>query len=66
MERDYGEFNEEELDSVLGGLAHAPAEEKALENSDNYRKKMIDELKREKEKIEQANMELESNGRGRR
>lgn len=64
MERDYDEFNEEELDNVLGGISHELAVEKALEYS--YKQTMIEELKREKEILEQSSMEFDKNGRGRK
>lgn len=49
----FTEFNENELDNVIGGNSEGMGEEFALKNYQLFREKQIDELKREKEKLQQ-------------
>ena len=54
------ELNEEELDKVLAGNLHQMSEESALKNPNLFRDKQIEELKKEKERLESyADVDLE-------
>ena len=60
MEKQLGELTEEELQNALSGIKYEQATEKALEHPNIYRKKMIDELKKEKEILIQAAQNTQS------
>lgn len=49
------ELNEEQLESVLAGNLKGMGEEFALDNEELFRKKQIEELKKEKELLEALN-----------
>lgn len=49
------ELNEEQLDNVLAGNLKGMNEEFALDNEELFRKKQIEELKKEKELLETLN-----------
>jgi len=46
------ELKQEELDNVLAGNSQGMSEETALNNPNLFRDKQIEELKKEKEKLE--------------
>lgn len=46
------ELRQEELDNVLAGNSQGMSEETALNNPNLFREKQIEELKKEKEKLE--------------
>lgn len=46
------ELNEEELKNVMAGNVQGMSEEKAIENTDLFRKEKIEQLKQEKEELE--------------
>ena len=45
------ELSLNELDNIIGGVTKEVATDKALEQPESYRQKMIDELKQEKEEL---------------
>lgn len=65
MEKQLGELTEEELQNALSGIKYEQATEKTLEHPNIYRKKMIDELKKEKEILIQAAQNTQSTKKNR-
>lgn len=55
------ELSLNELDNILGGANKEASTERALENPQLYRQKMIESLKQEKEKLERMNEETNVN-----
>lgn len=49
------ELKQEELDKVLAGNSQGISEESALNNQNLFRDKQIEELKKEKERLENLN-----------
>ena len=49
------ELKQEELDKVLAGNSKGMSEETALNNTNLFRKKQVEELKKEKEILENLN-----------
>lgn len=58
-------FSEEELDNLFGGIPQAAIQDKVLENPQLYRQSKIEELKQEKEQLEQIINQQQNNGRTR-
>lgn len=50
------ELKQEELDNVLAGNTQGMSEQSALNNPNLFRDKQIEELKKEKEKLESLNV----------
>ena len=59
------EFIAEELDNLFGGIPQAAIQDKVLENPQLYRQSKIEELKQEKEQLEQILNQQQNNGRTR-
>ena len=58
-------FSEEELDNLFGGMHKDAINDKVLENPQLYRQSKIEELKQEKEQLEQILNQQQNNGRAR-
>ena len=58
-------FSEEELDNLFGGMHKDAINDKVLENPQLYRQSKIEELKQEKEQLEQILNQQQNNGRTR-
>lgn len=52
------ELSEKDLENIVGGVPSEIAYEKANENSDLFRRKTIEELKRTREELLQGDREL--------
>lgn len=59
------EFSAEELDNLFGGMPKDAINDKVLENPQLYRQSKIEELKQEKEQLEQILNQQQNNGRTR-
>ena len=58
-------FSAEELDNLFGGMPKDAINDKVLENPQLYRQSKIEELKQEKEQLEQILNQQQNNGRTR-
>ena len=53
------ELRQDELDNILAGTSQEMAEDNALKNPSSYRERQIEELKKEKEILENLEKKLD-------